>query len=178
MDLTITLSTDESPVFSLLPSSIWPIQFLINELPPNYGMKNCLVGGLRFGRHPDISLFMGKFVEEVNNFGHLVWRTASSGIKSTVHAICCCVDVPARAAVMNMVQFNGMFGCPWCYACGTHHEGQRYMSVIAEELRTAKDMLRDMKFDIDVEEPVNGLKGPSPLSSLKGFVLVLGQTVE
>ncbi|XP_075732962.1 uncharacterized protein LOC142775449 [Rhipicephalus microplus] len=126
-----------------------------------------------------MSLFMGKFVEEVNNFGHLVWRTASSAIKSTVHAICCCVDAPARAAVMNMVQFNGMFGCPWCYACGEHHEGgQRYMNVTAEELRTAKGMLRDMKFAIDVGEPVNGLKGPSPLSCLKGFDLVLGQTVE
>ncbi|KAL3213687.1 hypothetical protein MRX96_007706 [Rhipicephalus microplus] len=96
-----------------------------------------------------MSLFMGKFVKEVNNFGHLVWRTASSAIKSTVHAICCCVDAPARAAVMNMVQFNGMFGCPWCYACGEHHdEGQRYMNVIAEELRTAKGMLRD-KFAIN-----------------------------
>ncbi|KAH8030493.1 hypothetical protein HPB51_007513 [Rhipicephalus microplus] len=117
MDLTITFNTDGSPVFKSSTSSIWPIQFLINEVPPDYRMKNCLVGGLWFGRHPGMPLFMGKFVEEVNNFGRLVWRMASSAIKSTVHAIFCCVDAPARAAVMNMVQFNGMFGCPWCYAC-------------------------------------------------------------
>ncbi|KAL3191229.1 hypothetical protein MRX96_018797 [Rhipicephalus microplus] len=49
-----------------------------------------------------MSLFMGKFVEEVNNFGHLVWRMASLAIKSTVLAICCCVDAPARATVMNI----------------------------------------------------------------------------
>ncbi|KAL1471170.1 hypothetical protein MTO96_023857 [Rhipicephalus appendiculatus] len=126
MGLTITFNTDGSPLFKSSTSPIWPIQFLINELPPAYRMKNFLVGGLWFGRHPDMSLFMGKFVEEVNNFGHLVWRAASSVIKSTVHAICCCVDAPARAAVMNMVQFNGVFGCPWCYACGDHHEGNLF----------------------------------------------------
>ncbi|KAL1465903.1 hypothetical protein MTO96_043056, partial [Rhipicephalus appendiculatus] len=122
MDLTLTFNTDGSPVFKSSTSSIWPIQFLVNELPPDCRMKNCLVAGLWFGRHPDMSLFMGKFVEEVNNFGHLIWRTASSVIKSTIHAVCCCVDAPARAAVMTMVQFNGLFGCPWCYACGEHHE--------------------------------------------------------
>ncbi|KAL1476357.1 hypothetical protein MTO96_036563 [Rhipicephalus appendiculatus] len=53
---------------------------------------------------------MGKFVQEVNNFGHLIWKTASSVIKSTIHAVCCCVDAPVRAAVMTMVQFNGLFG--------------------------------------------------------------------
>ncbi|KAH7955276.1 hypothetical protein HPB52_000080 [Rhipicephalus sanguineus] len=125
-----------------------------------------------------MSLFMGKFVEEVNNFGHVIWRTACSVIKSTIHAICCCVDAPARAAVMSMVQFNGLFGCPWCYACGEHHErGQRYMNVVADEQRTPESVLRDMKFAIEVSEPVNGLKGPSPLARLKGFDLVLGQTV-
>ncbi|KAL3189159.1 hypothetical protein MRX96_003294 [Rhipicephalus microplus] len=78
-----------------------------------------------------------------------------------------------------MVQFNGLFGCPWCYACGEHHEGgQRYMNVVADELRTPKGMMRDMKFAIEVGEPVNGLKGPSPLARLKGFDLVLGQTVD
>ncbi|KAL1443531.1 hypothetical protein MTO96_045974 [Rhipicephalus appendiculatus] len=179
MDLTLTFNTDGSPVFKSSTSSTWPIQFLVNELPPDCRMKNCLVAGLWFGRHPDMSLFMGKFVEEVNNFGHLIWRTACSVMKSTIHAVCCCVDAPARAAVMTMVQFNGLFGCPWCYACGEHHEGgQRYMNVAADELRTPKGMLRDMKFAIEVGEPVNGLKGPSPLARLKGFDLVLGQTVD
>ncbi|XP_075750139.1 uncharacterized protein LOC142814769 [Rhipicephalus microplus] len=179
MDLTLTFNTDGSPIFKLSTSSIWPIEFLINELPPECRMKNCLVAGLWFGRHPDMSLFMGKFVEEVNNFGHLIWNTASSVIRSTIHAVCCCVDAPARAAVNSMVQFNGLFGCPWCYACGEHHEGrQRYTNVVADELRTPKGMMRDMKFAIEVGELVNGLKGPSPLARLKGFDLVLGQTVD
>ncbi|KAL1419667.1 hypothetical protein MTO96_025014 [Rhipicephalus appendiculatus] len=52
------------------------------------------------------------------------------------------------------------------------------MNVVADEQRTPKGMLRDMKFAIEVGEPVNGLKGPSPLASVKGFDLVLGQAVE
>ncbi|KAL1447832.1 hypothetical protein MTO96_044210 [Rhipicephalus appendiculatus] len=153
--------------------------FLVNELPPDARTKNCLLGGLWFGSHPDMSLFMAKFVEEMNQCGNIVWKHATTVVRSAIHAICCCVDAPARAAVGNMVQFNGLFGCPWCYSCAEHHEGaQRYMLSTVGDLRNSEDMRRDMKFAIEVGEPVNGVKGPSPLMRLKHFDLVSGYTVD
>ncbi|KAL1436747.1 hypothetical protein MTO96_049390 [Rhipicephalus appendiculatus] len=73
-----------------------------------------------------MSLFMAKFVKEMNQCGNIVWKHATTVVRSAIHAICCCVDAPARAAVGNMVQFNGLFGCPWCYSCAEHHEVSGY----------------------------------------------------
>ncbi|KAL3225379.1 hypothetical protein MRX96_025810 [Rhipicephalus microplus] len=46
-----------------------------------------------------MSLFMGKFVEEVNNFGHLVWRTASSAINSMA-----CLAAPGATLVESIIK--------------------------------------------------------------------------
>ena len=32
----------------------------------------------------------------------------------TVHTICCCCDLPAKALVQNFIQFNGIYGCSFC----------------------------------------------------------------
>ncbi|XP_049271227.1 uncharacterized protein LOC125758252 [Rhipicephalus sanguineus] len=99
--------------------------FLVNELPPDARTKNCMLGGLWFGSHPDMSLFMAKFVDELNQ-------------------------------------------------CGA----QRYMLSTVGDLRNSEDVRRDMRFAVEVGEPVNGLKGPSPLMRLKHFDLVSGYTVD
>ncbi|KAH7943726.1 hypothetical protein HPB52_010752 [Rhipicephalus sanguineus] len=73
--------------------------FLVNELPPDARTKNCMLGGLWFGSHPDMSLFMAKFVDELNQCGGIMWKHATTVVRSAIHAICCCVDAPARAAM-------------------------------------------------------------------------------
>ncbi|XP_077486684.1 uncharacterized protein LOC144097969 [Amblyomma americanum] len=179
MDLTITINTDGSPVFKSSSSSVWPIQFLINELPPCDRLKNCLIGGLWFGQHPYMRTFLTKFVEEINQFGKITWKAGHTLLSSGLHVLCCCVDAPARASVINMVQFNGLFGCPWCYNCAEFHEGaQRYMSVTVGEERTPGEMSKDMEFAEKIKDAVNGLKGQSPLNHLKHFNIVFGHTVE
>ena len=37
-----------------------------------------------------------------------------------VNLLCCTFDLPARAAVMNINQFNGFFGCPRCLQEGSY----------------------------------------------------------
>ena len=47
-------------------------------------------------------------------------------IKSEVEIVCrarllfVVADLPAKASLLNMIQFNGKFGCPTCY-----HEGEQ-----------------------------------------------------
>ncbi|XP_077500036.1 uncharacterized protein LOC144110817 [Amblyomma americanum] len=179
MDLTITINTDGSPVFKSSSSSVWPIQFLINELPPCDRLKNCLIGGLWFGQPPYMRTFLTKFVEEINQFGKITWKAGHTLLSSGLRVLCCCVDAPARASVINMVQFNGLFGCPWCYNFAEFHEGaQRYMSVTVGEERTPGEMSKDMEFAEKIKDAVNGLKGQSPLNNLKHFNIVFGHTVE
>ncbi|XP_049516681.1 uncharacterized protein LOC125942543 isoform X1 [Dermacentor silvarum] len=179
-DLTITLNTDGSPLYKSSNSSIWPIQMIVNELPTSHRHKNVVLGGLWFGRkHPDMLLFLEKFVEAMGQIGELIWKHCSSVIHTKVYTMCLCVDAPARAAVGNQVQFNGFFGCPWCLACGESQEGRLlYTHSKPDVERTSAGIRRDMSLAASLKTPVNGLKGLSPLTELPHFDLVWGYTVE
>ncbi|KAH8034036.1 hypothetical protein HPB51_019101 [Rhipicephalus microplus] len=61
-------------------------------------------------------------LEELNKTG-LRWEYAGAVLKSKVFSICCCADSPARAAMQDMVQFNGHYGCSWCYHPGVNVYG-------------------------------------------------------
>ncbi|KAH7939180.1 hypothetical protein HPB52_008075 [Rhipicephalus sanguineus] len=124
-DLTLTFNTDGAPVFESSKNSIWPIQVLINELPVALRWQNIALSGLWFSKsHPPMHMFMAKFAEEVRSIGTLAWASAGTVIKSAVHVVLCCVDSPARAALLNMKQFNGYYGCSWCREKGTCVDGE------------------------------------------------------
>ncbi|KAG0445061.1 hypothetical protein HPB47_000571 [Ixodes persulcatus] len=179
-DLTITFNTDGSPLYKSSRASVWPVQFIVNELPPSERFNHCVLGGLWFGSsHPDMSLFMTKFVEEVTSLGSLTWEHDSTVLSSKVHALCCCVDAPARAEVRHHVQYNGYFGCSWCLASGEHLEGSlRYRGKTPDEERTPEGVRRDMQLALLSGASVNGFKGPSPLTDLPHFNLVWGFSVD
>lgn len=179
-DITITFNTDGSPIFKSSKTSVWPIQFTVNELPPSVRLHHSTLAGLWFGKcHPDMSAFMEKFVDEVNNMTPVTWMHGDHSHTSKAFVVCCSVDAPARAAVQNMVLFNGFFGCPWCLMKGEHEEGcVRYVSDEAPAPRTSELVARDMVLALRLGSPVNGIKGPSALMNLEGFDLVAGMSVE
>lgn len=179
-DVTFTFNTDGSPVWNSSKTSVWPIQFIINELPPSVRLQDCALAGLWFGKsHPNMSLFLTKFVEEVNSTSPVVWRHGNQVLSSRAFALCCCVDTPARALVQNHISFNGFFPCTWCLVCGTYFEGSmRFLSASPDQERTDALVRRDMALALEVGFTVNGVKGPSPLMNLSTFDLVRGQAVD
>lgn len=135
-DLTITFNTDGSPLFKSSRNSIWPIQFIINELPPEIRFKHPTLAGLWFGKkHPKMTAFLGKFVEQFNSMEPLTWTHMMKTYHSNVYALCCCVDAPARAAVQNFMQFNSFFGCPWCLTKAEHKEGKKLCNMLMTEIK-------------------------------------------
>lgn len=127
-DLTLTFNTDGSPIFKSSKTSVWPIQFTVNELPPSVRLHHPTLAALWFGKcHPDMSAFLTKFVDEVNNMIPVAWTHGDRSHASRAFVLCCSVDAPARAAVQNMVCFNGFFGCPFCLMKGEHKEGMSYL---------------------------------------------------
>lgn len=124
-DLTVTINSDGSPVFKSSKSSLWPIQVSLNELPPPHCWKNLIVGAIWFQKeHPPPHLFLKTFVDKFRKIGTLVWSFSGQTVRSAVNAVCCCVDSPARAALLNAKQFNGYYGCSWCYQQGKPVEGE------------------------------------------------------
>nr|XP_054931071.1 uncharacterized protein LOC126538922 isoform X2 [Dermacentor andersoni] len=128
-DLTLTTNTDGSPVFKSSKTSVWPIQFIVNELPPHLRFKHPVLAGLWFSKSdPNMQLFLEKFVQEVNSTKPVTWTYQNRVHTSWPFVLCCSVDAPARAAVLNMVPFNGYFGCPWCLIRGEHVEGLDFVN--------------------------------------------------
>nr|XP_050031715.1 uncharacterized protein LOC126527914 [Dermacentor andersoni] len=125
-----------------------------------------------------MQLFLDKFVQEVNSPKPVTWLYQNR-VHTSRPFVLCSVDAPARAAVLNMVPFNGYFRCPWCLIRGEHVEGSmRYVTDEPVEARTSDLVRRDMKMALDYKDVINGVKGPSALMNLKGLDLVNGQSVE
>ncbi|KAM7290254.1 hypothetical protein ISCGN_026901 [Ixodes scapularis] len=179
-DLTLTVNTDGSPVFTSSGASVWPIQFTANELPVPQRFKVSALAGLWFGRgHPNMTLFLGKFVEGVTTMEPVLWQHEGTRHSSRAYVLCCCVDAPARSSVQNIVLFNGYYGCPWCLIKGDYIDGSlRFLSFDDAPERTSAGVLRDMKLALEMSMVINGYKGPSPAVNLPHYDLVWGFTVE
>lgn len=114
-DITITWNTDGVPVFKSSLYSIWPIQCMVNELPPHLRSSNILMTGLWFGKtKPCMNTFLTPFVEECRELERSGFVFKVERVPRKVFSLICSVDSPARAMVRNCKQFNGEYGCDWC----------------------------------------------------------------
>ncbi|KAL1452380.1 hypothetical protein MTO96_027913 [Rhipicephalus appendiculatus] len=171
-DITVTVNSGGSPVFNSSSYSIWPIQLALNELPPRLRWNNIMTPVLWYGKeHPDMTLVLQAFVrqlEELNKTG-LRWEFADTVVKSKVFCICC-ADSPARAAMQHMVQFNGYYGCSWCYHPGVNVDGTvKYCLSTPFPDRTDEEAVQDMRDACNSGAAVRGVKGPSPFINLLGL---------
>ncbi|XP_049515656.1 uncharacterized protein LOC125941843 [Dermacentor silvarum] len=176
-DLTVTLNSDGSPVFKSSKGSLWPIQVALNELPVPHRWKNILVGAVWFAKeHPPCHLFLKTFVDKFNAIGTLVWTFAGRTVRSTVSALCCCVDSPARAALLNAKQYNGYYGCSWCFQKGTLIDGTlKYIFEGPDAMERCHDsVISAMSIAASRGCPADGIKGPSAVANLRTLDLVWG----
>ncbi|XP_077491319.1 uncharacterized protein LOC144101951 [Amblyomma americanum] len=175
-DVSLTLNTDGARAFKCSKSSLWPIQAVVNELPVPLRWKHVLLCGLYFGKsHPNMASFLEVFTETVRRAVN--WECDGEKYSSNMFT-CCCVDAPARAAVLNIKQFNGYYGCSYC-----HHKGvlvnRSVKYPVADdgghpEPWTNRSVRSDMKSSLISGEPSRGVKGFSPLARLPDFDLVWG----
>lgn len=118
--ITITLSTDGACVFkSSKNKSLWPLQFLVNEIKKEYRFKreNIMLAALSCGKTPDMSIFMKFFIEEINSInakGGLVVNINGETHKLLVIPTNVTTDSIAKCYVALKTQHNSHFGCPYC----------------------------------------------------------------
>ena len=98
--LTATFNSDGSPLFESSNFSIWPIQFILNEMPYRKRSAKSFVCGIWFGRDkPDMNIFLQPFVAYFNELSNVsvkcVINNEECHIK--IFTLCCCVDSAARA---------------------------------------------------------------------------------
>ena len=118
-------STDGIPMFKSASVSLWPVSFVILNLPPAVRMnsENIVLPGFWIGSKPPMKYLLGPIVENLN-------ALSSSGLEIKTSTTSLCIvyfklvlatfDLPAKAVVLNAKQFNGKNGCSVCENPGYH----------------------------------------------------------
>jgi len=118
--------------------SLWAIQAVINELSPKqrFRRENVLLLGLWYGKGTiKMSAFLKPFKDEMKALKEEggVTRVGPSGelIKCPIFGIMCTLDAIAKCKVQELHQFNGAFGCGFCFHPNLPVEGSglRYVAV-------------------------------------------------
>ena len=114
----LLVSTDGVPLFKSSTVSLWPVSFVILNLPPSIRMnsENIILSGFWVGSKPVMKLL---FTPIVDNLSQLTSAGLEIRISSIVHNIFIKLamgifDLPAKATVLNAKQFNGKHGCSVC----------------------------------------------------------------
>ncbi|CAL1295766.1 unnamed protein product [Larinioides sclopetarius] len=182
IDLSVTFNTDGSPIFKSVKNSLWPIQFRLNELPleERFESHRNLVAGLWFGsKEPAMPTFFTPFLKEAKVLSKegLVW---GYGKASKVFFLLCVADSVAKPQLQNVKQFNGKYGCPYCYHPGEIVEGNqiRYPVHTMYPNRKNKEMRDDMVEAEETGNVVRGIKGLSPFCLLPYFDIVYGFPID
>lgn len=96
------------------------------------------------------------------------WHTELTA-HSKVHALICSSDSVARAQICNTKQFNGEYGCDFCY-----HKGGPYSHIRPEPSLRSESEHFEHAMAATPQQPIMGVKGPSPLMKLSKFRMVNG----
>lgn len=182
--ISLTINTDGVNVYkSKRKSSLWPLQMIVNELPIDvrFKSKNIILCGIWYGTDPDMKMFFKPFIDELNSLE--TDKLTYNNKTITVRAIFATMDSVARCKVQYLTQFNGKFGCTYCFHPGTSLEGRgnniRYKnSSTAIELRTHSNTIELMKQSIQTKVTIYGVKGISPLIGIPDFDLIDGVPVD
>lgn len=193
-NISFLWNTDGIPVFKSSKFSIWPLYFAINELPlhKRWSSSNIILGGLWFGsQKPNMMTFLQPFNESISYLYSKGVEVLSPDIKKSFicHAMLLCgtCDLPAKAMVYNMTQFNGQYGCSHCLqsgkqlAVGTRGRVHVYPYMQVDPTgpsRTSDQQLQHSQEAVIQNKPIYGVKGPSWLSVIPNYNVIQGNVID
>ena len=170
----LILNTDGVQAFNSSKHSIWLVYLTVANLPPEIRMneRNILLASVWFGPHKpsDMSLVLEPVISRIKELSSTGITANTPAGKKEIKAmvIAAVFHLPAKAAVLNTIQFNGYYGSLYCKDKGenisAHHHV--YPPTAPHELRTEKEMMQWANEAKALGKPVYGVKGPSILSRI------------
>lgn len=190
-NISFTVNTDGVPIFKSSKISIWPVYLMVNELPfyQRRQSQNMILCGLWIGSSKP---FMAYFTAPLHECLKEAERGFMVKVNNEERLICCFIiclaaDLPARAAALNMNQFNGDSCCTRCLQRGenlrTASGGNIHIFPFMEEdpfgpPRLHNDTINDALHALANKQPVRGIKGPSCFLALPGFDFVKSTSLD
>lgn len=193
-NISLMWNTDGIPIFKSSKFSVWPFYCVINELNfvERTKRENMIFAGVWFGdSKPSMLTFLEPLCGTLNKIERegisLQFAGAQEPFICKAFTIAGTCDLPAKALVLNTVQFNGHFGCLKCEQPGqTVKTGERgHVHAFPFQKtdpkgppRTHKGFVDYAKMAYDSNSVVRGVKGPTFLSRLTSYDLVLGTGID
>lgn len=186
-NVTLSMFIDGIPLYSSSSVSLWPVYFLINEIPSqkHFRKKNMLLWGvwhLGFGK-PNMNMFLRPLVIDLHDLytnGIVTSVKCDNQLREIIvkaQMIVATMDLQARAYVTNMTQHNGEYGCLYCMESGkVVPSGKAYCRVYLPReqkpcIRT-HDMARESAINSRQTRTRVGFLGESVLWYLPYFSMV------
>lgn len=186
-NISLSFNTDGIPLFSSSGVKLWPVFFVINELPPalRFSRENVILAGLWQGKSNV------PFYHYLTEIGKQLYKLYTRGIefnlakieivKPKICVLIGCVDLQAKAYIANMTMHNGEYGCITCMEPGkTVPQGKGtsrcYPYHSPEEMQPYRES-EEMKLSAisaSRKKRINGICGSSGLQNWPLFDLVLG----
>ena len=166
IELSLVISTDGVPV-KHGDFSVWPVWFSIADLPPilRFSYKNLILAGLWSGYEKPHWDFVFPFLYgELQNLKDIGFCVDGKHFVCKTALLVC--DMVAKAPLLKMHQYNGYFGCPYCYEKGLYLQPMVYPTSNTITLRTCAEFVRDGIQAAVEGNPVNGLLGSSKLKNI------------
>lgn len=182
-NLTYTFNTDGCQKSKSSKISSWPIFAVINELPIKLQKKHMFMSGIWVNnKDPDMQLFLKPFVDKANKLSDkgIEWKLKDKVITSKFIPICAVVDSVARCKMLNMKQFNGLYGCTFCEHPTDSVDGSRKycISTVIPRDRTDVSIKKNMELVAKNKygTSIMGVLGPSALMNLNHFDIADGMS--
>ena len=192
-NISFIYNTDGVPVFKSSSFQIWPLYLAINELPPNYRFikDNMILAGLWFGNFkPCMLTFLRPFHSALKGLEEdgvsITLPDKTTFVSKSILLMGTC-DMPAKAAVCNCVQFNGFYGCFRCKQPGRSFKSAKGGTIHTfpfnrenpkGPIRTHAGNQSDAFEAQNLGKSVDGIKGPSWFSLLKGHDIIKGTSID
>lgn len=181
--LALTLNADGANIFRSSKSSLWPLQIVLNCLPPSlrYLPDNIVVSTLYYGSSkPNMFDLLYLLAAEIHSLNErfISFYKNNEFYNFIPKLLLCACDLPARSAIQNFMGVNAKYGCPYCYHPGysipNHSKGTtiRYVRDDAttkvrrhsNSIELADQMEKSRKNNIkDQKDNILGIKGYSAL---------------
>ena len=182
--VTLSINTDGISVSKSTIKSHWSVFIVINKLPMDsrYKTENVILAGVFcFKTKPKFEKFLNPIIESLKKLegGFRLLRLENTDPREIceVYLITICADKPAKSGLTNTVQYNGMFGCPYCKNPGKSLERRWvYSQTGTMTLKTSIGYNQNQN-SASAQNPFLGIKGPSLFESLacvehyKSFVI-------
>ena len=185
-NFSFILNTDGCKVATSANASAWPVLLEIIELPPHARKRHTLLAGVWVDeQHPILNVLLRPTITELQYLFEdgITWKPDGTiPVTSKFITLICSVDSIARPALLRMTQFNGQYGCTFCYATGRSLPGKGGCRVYPVEYhttdRTDDEIRTHMIQSYEENRKVFGVKGPSALMLLPEFDLSSGVIME